>query len=92
MPNVDGSVVAWGTNNYGQKNVPLSATNIIAISAGGNHNVALRNDGAIVAWGLGTGGQTNVPAGLSNVIAIAAGDAHSLALKLLPSAENDELH
>ena len=77
----DGSVVAWGTNDYGQLKVPAGLTNIIAVAAGGNHSLALRRNGTVVAWGDNRSSQTNVPAGLTNVVAIAAGAAHSLALK-----------
>jgi hypothetical protein len=56
-------------------------TNVTAISAGTQHNLALKADGTVVAWGWNDVGQTNVPAGLSNVVAIAAGGMHSLALK-----------
>lgn len=89
----DGTVFAWvRDNSYPdgtlpprpskvQTNVPPSATNIIAIAAGGFHSLALRADSTVVAWGENTYGQTNVPSGLSNVIAIAAGSYHSLALR-----------
>jgi alpha-tubulin suppressor-like RCC1 family protein len=55
-------------------------TNVVAISEGYQHSIALKADGTMVAWGNNTYGQTNVPAGLSNVVAIAAGGYHNLAL------------
>lgn len=66
--------------------------NIIAISAGSDHTLALRDDGNVWAWGDNEYGQlgngtvisSNKPIqvkGLSNVIAIAGGERHSLALK-----------
>jgi hypothetical protein len=55
--------------------------NIVAVAAGGSHQLALRDDGTVFAWGSNTSGQTNVPAGATNVIAIAAGTSHSLALR-----------
>lgn len=72
-------VVAWGSDNYGQTNVPPSATNVIAIAAGYSHSLALRSDGTVIAWG--TTPATNVPAGLSNVVAIAAGHGQNLVLR-----------
>jgi hypothetical protein len=36
-----GMVVAWGDDTYGQIDVPVAATNIIALCAGDLHNVAL---------------------------------------------------
>lgn len=77
----DGTVTAWGNNNYGQTNVPPGLSNVIAIAAGASHSLALRSDGTVIGWGLAASGQTNAPAGLSNVVAIAAGGFHSLALK-----------
>lgn len=64
------NVVAWGDNRDGQTGVPLELTNAIAVAAGGNTSLALRDDGTVVAWGRGA---TEFPAGLSNVVAIAAG-------------------
>ncbi len=77
----NGTVAAWGQNDYGQTNVPASATNVIAIAAAYLHNLALRANGTVVAWGRNDYGQTNVPASATNVIAIAANNAHSLALR-----------
>src|SRR5262245_57632340 len=45
----------------------------IRISAGANHNLALKKDGTVVAWG-----SQDVPAGLSGVAAISAGQSHNL--------------
>jgi hypothetical protein len=79
----DGTVVAWGWNDYGQTNVPAGLSNVTAIAASATsaHTLALKNDGTVTAWGADWSGQANVPAGLSNVVAIAAGSEHSLALK-----------
>ena len=77
----DGRVVVWGDNSYGQRNVPASATNVVAVAAGATHCMALRADGTLVAWGDNSFGQCNIPAAATNVVAIAAGDYHCLALK-----------
>jgi len=63
--------------------VPAAITNgnIVAVAAGGAHQLALRDDGTVFAWGNNASGQTNVPSGATNVIAIAAGDNHCLALR-----------
>ena len=78
-----GTIVAWGSNLEGQTNIPAGLSDVTAISAGGYHNLALKNDGTVVAWGCGNynNGQCTVPAGLSGVAAVAAGQWHSLALK-----------
>ena len=77
----EGLVVAWGSNQWGETNVPASLSNVVAISTLGLHNLALKRDGTVVGWGDDENGQTNVPVGLSNVMAIGAGRYHSLALK-----------
>ncbi|ROL62509.1 T9SS C-terminal target domain-containing protein [Bacteroidetes/Chlorobi group bacterium ChocPot_Mid] len=64
----DGTVWAWGYNNYGQlgngtntdSNVPVkvdSLTSIIAIAGGVYHSLALKNDGTVWAWGFNQFGQ-----------------------------------
>ncbi len=66
----DGTVVAWGSNFNGQlgngqspdsvsavsvvTNGALSGKTVIAISAGGQHSLALCSDGTIVTWGNNT--------------------------------------
>ncbi len=71
------SVIAWGNNSSGQTNVPASATNVIAVAAGGFHSLALSSDGTVISWGA----ITNVPSNLINVQAIVAGASHSAALQ-----------
>ncbi|HEV8541849.1 MAG TPA: RCC1 domain-containing protein, partial [Verrucomicrobiae bacterium] len=73
LPGVDERVrigaIRRGDNTYGQTKFPSSATNVIAIAAGGYTSMALRKDGTVVTWG-----ETNAPAALTNIIAIGAGD------------------
>jgi len=76
-----GQVLAYGNNAYGQCNVPSGLTNVIAISAGTYHSLALKIDGSVIAWGTNNYGQCNVPSNLTNAIAISAGVYHSVALK-----------
>lgn len=75
------NVIAWGSNQVGQVDVPDDLTNAVAIAAGDQHNLAIRADGAVIAWGDNSRGQCAVPVGLTNVIAISAGTRQSLALK-----------
>jgi hypothetical protein len=77
----DGSVVAWGDNDWGQTNVPADLGSVTAISAGGSHSMAIKEDGTVVAWGNNAEGQTNVPASLHHVMAISGGVFHSLAIR-----------
>jgi alpha-tubulin suppressor-like RCC1 family protein len=103
----DGTVRAWGDNSYGQlgdatvgidSNVPVEPydlDNVRAISAGCNHNLALKDDGTVWAWGdnehgqlgngfSGSGVYANVPVKVANLgtgaRGIAAGNDFSLAL------------
>ena len=89
----DGTVWAWGWNNYGQLGnggnfispVPVQVaglTNIIAISAGGNNSIALKSDSTVWEWGYLI--NSNVPVqrtSLSGITDIAYGWYHGLALK-----------
>jgi alpha-tubulin suppressor-like RCC1 family protein len=80
---LDGSVVAWGSNAYGQLDVPAAAlSGIVSVAVGDTHSLALRADGSVVAWGSNAQGQLNVPQDAqSGVIAIAAARDRSFALK-----------
>ncbi len=77
----EGGVASWGYNASGQTNVPAELGDVLSVSGGGNHVLALKPDGTVVAWGDNRYGQATVPAGLGNVVAVAAGADHSLALK-----------
>ena len=59
----DGSVVAWGSNSYGQCNVPSPPVGLsyVEIAAGLYHSVGRLSNGSIIAWGLNTDGQCNAP-------------------------------
>jgi len=93
----DGSVWAWGRNDFGQSgtggsttNVPaavLNLSNIKAISSSDTHSLALRQDGMVWMWGTGGDGTQTTRftaeqvVGLSDVTAVAAGGSHNVALK-----------
>lgn len=63
----NGSVVAWGSNDQGQANVPPGLNNAVAISAGSGYSLALLRNGEIVHWG---DPYIKPPEGLNNVMAI----------------------
>jgi YD repeat-containing protein len=65
----DGTVWAWGTNDFGQLGRPTNltvspypvrvpnVTNAIGVAAGTNHSLAVLADGRVLAWGQGDQGQ-----------------------------------
>src|SRR6266478_5885584 len=67
-----GTIAGWGYSAVDQLDFPAGLTNIVAVSAGRYHILALRNDHTVVAWGNNTQGQISVPPGLTNVAAVAA--------------------
>jgi alpha-tubulin suppressor-like RCC1 family protein len=83
-----------GTSTVPCSTTPVAVTGlreVVAISAGDDHNLALLKDGTVVAWGANNDGQlgdntttdSDVPvpvSGLTGVRAISAGGFHSLAL------------
>jgi alpha-tubulin suppressor-like RCC1 family protein len=76
----DGSVFAYG-GIHRESNIPPSASNGVAVAAGGQFSVLLRGDGSVAVWGDNTGGQTNVPASATNIVAVSAGANHVLGLR-----------
>ena len=108
----DGTLAAWGYNGsgqlgdgtYTQHSLPvavsmtgvLASKTVVAIAAGGLHNLALCADGTLVAWGNNSFGQlgngatanSNVPVVVDQtgilagkaLVAVAAGSSHSVAL------------
>jgi len=49
---LDGTVVAWGNDTYGQTDVPAGLSGVKAIAAGKNHTLALKEDGTLAGWGV----------------------------------------
>ena len=77
----DGSVVAWGNNNYGQCDVPEPNSDFLSVAAGQHHSLGLKADGSIAAWGRNEYGQCNVPEPNEDFVAVGGGAFHSLGLK-----------
>jgi len=82
----DGNVAqVAGGGPYQEFQVPPEATNVVAISAGAYHLMALRADGRVIAWGAPGFVPRDlilaVPPDLTNAVAIAAGYDHCLALR-----------
>lgn len=93
----DGTVWAWGGNEYGQFGngstcgapfcgLPtptqiLGLTGVVEIASGYQHTVILKNDGTVWASGDTFGVNFKQIPGLNNVVAIAAGNGSSMVLK-----------
>jgi alpha-tubulin suppressor-like RCC1 family protein len=75
----------WGNISGIPTNVPPGLSNLVAVSAGMNHVLALKPDGTVATWMApniqGLPAITNVPASLTNVTAVAAGGSLNMALK-----------
>lgn len=98
-----GSVAAWGSNNDGElglgdrtnRTIPqllAGLSNVVAVSAGLEHSMAIRSDGSVWAWGRNANGQVGDGSGLersspvqvtgaAGSATVAGGGFHSLALK-----------
>ena len=82
----DGNVTqVAGGGPYQEFLVPPEATNVVALSAGADHLMALRADGRVIVWGRPPVVPRDlilaVPSDLTNAVAIAAGYDHCLALR-----------
>lgn len=75
----DGTVVATGSNYYGQCDVS-GWTDIFAVSGGGYHTVGLKSDGTVVATGRNDDGQCDVSE-WTDIVSVAAGSTHTVGLK-----------
>ncbi len=73
------NIATWGKDILGLGSPPASACNVLAISAGAYHNLALLSGGTVVGWGVES--RATPPPGLSTAVAISAGGYHSLALR-----------
>jgi alpha-tubulin suppressor-like RCC1 family protein len=75
------SVAHWGSTTFNKAQVPADLTNVVALTAGAEHCLALRTDGSAGGWGNNNAGQTTIPAAATNLVAVAAKGTHSLGLK-----------
>jgi alpha-tubulin suppressor-like RCC1 family protein len=80
----NGTVLGWNDYTgypYQGETPPADLTNVVAISAGGHHAMALKSDGSVLTWGYGSGPSQSIVPGLTNAIAISAGEYCNLTLR-----------
>ena len=58
---MNGSVVCWGNNDYGQSVAPSGS--FTQVSTGNRHSCGVRADGSVVCWGHNGEGQSVAPSG-----------------------------
>jgi hypothetical protein len=85
----DGSIIAWGYNDYGQCDVPAPNGDFVAVAGGYSHSLGLKADGSIVAWGSNDYGEGDVPAPNAGFIGIAAAGGCGLGIKGYPRLPAD---
>lgn len=71
----DRTIAGWGVD------ASAGSNNIVAVSAGYRHGLALASNGTVTGYGDDSFGETDTPSGLSNVVDVAAGGDYSIALK-----------
>ena len=76
----DGSILAWGRNNYGQTGSPATLGTVEKIAAGGQHTMVLQTNGVLVGWGDNDNEQTTIPGVYEDVAQIACGWQSTLLL------------
>ncbi|MEY2715683.1 MAG: hypothetical protein RIT24_2026 [Planctomycetota bacterium] len=76
----DGTVYAWGANEYNQCSVPAGLSDVKQVAAGTFFSLALRSTGTVAYWGSTTTAY-QPPAGLADVRDIGVGRSHSIALR-----------
>jgi hypothetical protein len=75
----DGTVVAWGQNDKGQRAVPPGA--YVAIGVGADFSLAIRADGSIAVWGNNAQKQVSGAPSGSGFVSVKGGKAFAVALK-----------
>lgn len=77
----NGTVGAWGRNDFAQCTVPSGVRGVVAVVAGDYFSLALNASGIIRAWGDNSSGQCDVPGWIGHVSRIDAGASHVVALR-----------
>jgi hypothetical protein len=77
----DGTLTAWGSNDWGQTTAPPNTTALSDVAAGSLHSYALNDGGSLVGWGSNQYNQISTPANLGGVAQIACGLEFTCALR-----------
>jgi len=77
---IDGTVVAWGRNDCGQRNVPMGLSDVVQVSTSNDNSFAVKRDGTIVGWGSNWFGQLDFPPTVKDIIQVAPGPSFCLAI------------
>src|SRR6185437_939119 len=72
----DRTIAGWG-DSYNGNDIPASLTNVLEVSAGRQHGLALKSDFSVVGFGGDSFGQTDIPNNLGPVVVASAGGDHS---------------
>lgn len=70
---IDGTVIGWGNDIYGQSTIPPNLTDVTSVFAGGSNSFAVKSDHTVVAWGVNSHGQSTPPPDVNKVLMVAAG-------------------
>ena len=77
----NGRVACWGSNIYGECDIPSGLPPIKAVAAGPQRVLAIESaTGLVRAWGRNSDGEGSVPKDLGACRAVAAGNRHSVAV------------
>ena len=71
-------VICWGSNNYGQLNIPESISNPSRLTTYFTHSCVI-DDSGLKCWGANYNGQLNIPV-LNNPSEVSVGFSHTCAI------------
>ena len=84
---MDGGVIGWGDNSWGQLDVPETLEPAISIDGGSRYTIARTTRGTLVAWGAPRSYVFGYPGGpIRHFDATAPGDDRYIALAVGPDA------
>ena len=78
---MDGTVVCWGSDEYGQSTEPDPNANFVSVGAGRYHSLGVKADGTVACWGDNGYGQCTPPDPNSGFVAADGGRYHSVAVR-----------